>query len=220
MDLTDTQQAILSLIGERIASEGMPPSQAEIAKAFGFRGVRGAQYHLEALEAAGAIQRVPGRARGIRLVQPVPEHPDFGTGGGNDDPGAIDGADAVRLPVLGQVAAGLPIGADIGSEAFVVLDRVLFSPSPDYLLKVKGDSMRDEGIFEGDLIGVHRTREARSGQIVVARIDDEITVKLLKIGKDRIRLLPRNPDYAPIEVLPDQDFAIEGLYCGLVRPNK
>jgi repressor LexA len=220
MDLTDTQQAILSLIGERIASEGMPPSQAEIAKAFGFRGVRGAQYHLEALEAAGAIQRVPGRARGIRLVQPLPEHPDFGNGGGNDDPNAIDGADAVRLPVLGQVAAGLPIGADIGSEAFVVLDRVLFSPSPDYLLKVKGDSMRDEGIFEGDLIGVHRTREARSGQIVVARIDDEITVKLLKIGKDRIRLLPRNPDYAPIEVLPDQDFAIEGLYCGLVRPNR
>jgi len=102
----------------------------------------------------------------------------------------------------------------------VVLDRVFFSPSPDYLLKVKGDSMRDEGIFDGDLIGVHRTRDARSGQIVVARIDDEVTVKLLKIGKDRIRLLPRNPDYAPIEVTPDQDFAIEGLYCGLVRPNR
>ena len=219
MDLTDTQQAILHLIGERIASEGMPPSQAEIARAFGFRGVRGAQYHLEALEAAGAIQRVPGRARGIRLVQPLPEHPDF-EGAGSPDPDLIDAGDAVRLPVLGQVAAGLPIGADIGSDAYVVLDRVLFSPSPDYLLKVKGDSMRDEGIFDGDLIGVHRTRDARSGQIVVARIDDEITVKLLKIGKDRIRLLPRNPDYAPIEVLPDQDFAIEGLYCGLVRPNR
>jgi repressor LexA len=218
MDLTETQQAILSLIGERIASEGMPPSQAEIAKAFGFRGVRGAQYHLEALEAAGAIQRVPGRARGIRLVQPLPEHPDFEPAANADE--AIDAEHAVRLPVLGQVAAGLPIGADIGSEAFVVLDRVLFSPSPDYLLKVKGDSMRDEGIFDGDLIGVHRTRDARSGQIVVARIDEEITVKLLKIGKDRIRLLPRNPDYAPIEVLPDQDFAIEGLYCGLVRPNR
>ena len=129
-------------------------------------------------------------------------------------------ADALRLPVLGQVAAGLPIGADIGSDDYVVLDRVLFSPSPDYLLKVKGDSMRDEGIFEGDLIGVHRTRDARSGQIVVARLDDAITVKLLKIGKDRIRLLPRNPDYAPIDVSPDQDFAIEGLYCGLVRPNR
>jgi len=219
MDLTDTQQAILSLIGERIASEGMPPSQAEIAKAFGFRGVRGAQYHLEALEAAGAIQRVPGRARGIRLVQPnSDDHV-----AANSDPDAIDAEDAVRLPVLGQVAAGLPIGsgADLnGADAYVVLDRVFFSPKPDYLLKVKGDSMRDEGIFDGDLIGVYRTRDARSGQIVVARIDDEITVKLLKIGKDRIRLLPRNPDYTPIEVLPDQDFAIEGLYCGLVRPNR
>jgi repressor LexA len=218
MDLTDTQQAILSLIGERIATEGMPPSQAEIARALGFKGVRAAQYHLEALEAAGAIQRMPGRARGIRLVQPLAEHPDLDVA--LAPPEAIDSEEAVRLPVLGQVAAGLPIGADIGSEAFVVLDRVLFSPSPDYLLKVKGDSMRDEGIFDGDLIGVHRTRDARSGQIVVARIDDEITVKLLKIGKDRIRLLPRNPDYAPIEVTPDQDFAIEGLYCGLVRPNR
>jgi repressor LexA len=218
MELTDTQHAILALIGERIATEGMPPSQAEIARAFGFRGVRGAQYHLEALEAAGAIHRVPGRARGIRLVQTMPEHPDHEDA--VSDPDAIDADEAVRLPVLGQVAAGLPIGADIGSDAYVVLDRVLFSPSPDYLLKVKGDSMRDEGIFDGDLIGVHRTRDARSGQIIVARIDDEITVKLLKIGKDRIRLLPRNPDYAPIEVLPDQDFAIEGLYCGLVRPNR
>jgi repressor LexA len=217
MELTETQHAILAHIGERIAAEGMPPSQAEIAKAFGFRGVRGAQYHLEALEAAGAIQRVPGRARGIRLVQRLPEHPDHDP---VVTPDVIGADDAVRLPILGQVAAGMPIGADIGSDAFLVLDRVLFSPAPDYLLKVKGDSMRDEGIFDGDLIGVHRTREARSGQIVVARIDDEITVKLLKIGKDRIRLLPRNPDYAPIEVLPDQDFAIEGLYCGLVRPNR
>jgi repressor LexA len=151
--LTDTQQAILGLIAERIEAEGVPPSQTEIARAFGFSGVRAAQYHLEALEAAGAIERVPGRA-------------------------------------------------------------------PDYLLKVKGDSMIDEGIFEGDLIGVHRTPEARSGQIVVARVDDAITVKLLRVGKDRIRLLPRNPDHAPIEVLPDQGFAIEGLYCGLVRPNR
>ena len=213
MKLTDTQQAILELIAERIEGEGIPPSQTEIARAFGFSSVRAAQYHLEALESAGAIERVPGRARGIRVLQPVPaaQHAlALATGNG----------DALRLPVLGQVAAGLPIGADIGSDDYIVLDRVLFSPSPDYLLKVKGDSMIDEGIFEGDLIGVHRTSDARSGQIVVARVDDAITVKLLKIGKDRIRLLPRNPDYAPIEVLPDQDFAIEGLYCGLVRPNR
>ena len=213
MDLTETQHAVLALIAERIESEGMPPSQAEIARAFGFKGVRAAQYHLEALEAAGAIERVPGRARGIRVRQmpPAPQR-ELALADVDDS--------AVRLPVLGQVAAGLPIGADIGSDEMLILDRVLFSPAPDYLLKVRGDSMRDEGIFDGDLIGVHRTRDARSGQIVVARIDEEITVKLLKIGKDRIRLLPRNPDYAPIEVLPDQDFAIEGLYCGLVRPNR
>ncbi|MEA9578020.1 transcriptional repressor LexA [Xanthomonas nasturtii] len=213
MDLTDTQQAILALIAERIDADGVPPSQTEIARAFGFKGVRAAQYHLEALEQAGAIRRVPGQARGIRLA---------GQGAHSRTPQVAEPLrdDVLRLPVLGRVAAGLPIGADIGSDDFVVLDRVFFSPSPDYLLKVQGDSMRDEGIFNGDLIGVHRTRDARSGQIVVARIDEEITVKLLKIGKDRIRLLPRNPDYAPIEVLPDQDFAIEGLYCGLLRPNR
>ena len=213
MDLTDTQRTILGLIAERIEAEGVPPSQTEIARAMGFNSVRAAQYHLEALERAGAIERRPGRARGIRLlVDPLPlEQAAPGTG--------ADG-DALRLPVLGRVAAGAPIGADIGSDDYVLLDRVFFSPAPDYLLKVQGDSMRDEGIFDGDLIGVHRTRDARSGQIVVARIDDEVTVKLLKIGSDRIRPLPRNPDYAPIDVLPDQDFAIEGLYCGLVRPNR
>jgi repressor LexA len=206
MNLTDTQRAILALITERIEAEGVPPSQTEIAAAFGFSSVRAAQYHIEALEQAGAIKRVPGQARGIRLAQGRPP--------ANDD--------ALRLPVLGRVAAGAPIGAGatIDAEDYVLLDKNFFAPAPDYLLKVKGDSMRDEGIFDGDLIGVHRTADARSGQIVVARIDDEITVKLLKIGKDRIRLLPRNPDYAPIEVLPDQDFAIEGLYCGLVRPSR
>ncbi len=216
MDITDTQSAILSLIVERVASEGVPPSQAEIARAFGFRGVRAAQYHLEALEAAGAIERVPGRARGIRVLRaPAPAQSDLPLAT-NDE--------VLSLPVLGQVAAGLPIGAGVdesaASEQVMLMDRALFSPAPDYLLRVKGDSMRDEGIFDGDLIGVHRTRDARSGQIVVARIDEEITVKLLRIGRDRIRLMPRNPDYAPIEVLPDQDFAIEGLYCGLVRPNR
>ena len=209
MDLTDTQQAMLAMITERIDSDGMPPSQAEIAAAFGFRGVRAAQYHLEALEQAGAIKRIPGQARGIRVVRDEARE---------TRPATPD--DALRLPVLGRVAAGAPIGADIGGDDYVLLDRNFFSPAPNYLLKVKGDSMRDEGIFDGDLIGVHRTADARTGQIVVARIDDEITVKLLKIGKDRIRLLPRNPDYAPIDVLPDQDFAIEGLYCGLVRPNR
>ena len=220
MDITDTQQAILDLIRTRLASEGMPPSQSEIAQAFGFSGVRAAQYHLEALEQAGAIQRVPGKARGIRLVQ-APSR--------RDRRGCWRERDQQRpmMPCACRCSAGSPPArrsgrsdGSLGSDDYVLLDRVFFSPAPDYLLKVKGDSMRDEGIFDGDLIGVHRTRDARSGQIVVARLDEEITVKLLKIGQDRIRLLPRNPDYAPIEVLPDQDFAIEGLYCGLVRPNR
>ncbi|HET8818744.1 MAG TPA: transcriptional repressor LexA [Xanthomonadaceae bacterium] len=227
MDLTDTQRSILLLIADGVARDGMPPSQAEIARAMGFSGVRAAQYHLEALEQAGAIRRRPGKARGIQLLLPpeaIHGEPDLFDGSGNDDAPADLPAShehALRLPVLGRVAAGAPIGSGAGAvaEDYVLLDRVFFSPSPDYLLKVKGDSMREEGIFDGDLIGVHRTADARSGQIVVARVDDEITVKLLKLGADRVRLLPRNPDYAPIEVGPDQDFAIEGLYCGLVRPN-
>lgn len=210
MSLTDTQRAIHAFIVERIQADGFAPSQVEIARAFGFKGVRAAQYHLEALEAAGIVERSPGIARGLRLLQ-LPDGPR------QLDLPADD--DVLHLPVLGQVAAGVPIGADIGSEQMVLMDRALFSPAPDYLLKVKGDSMRDEGIFDGDLIGVHRTSDARNGQVVIARIDDEITVKLLRMGQGRIRLLPRNPDYAPIEVQPGQDFAIEGLYCGLVRPN-
>lgn len=209
MDITSTQQAILELIADRIEADGVPPSQTEISRAMGFSSVRAAQYHLEALEKAGALRRTPGRARGIQLC--AQSRRTFAK---------LPSDDALRLPVLGRVAAGTPIGADIESDNYVLLDRTFFYPAPNYLLKVKGDSMRDEGIFDGDLIGVHRTAEARSGQIVVARIDDEITVKLLKVGKDRIRLLPRNPDYAPIEVLPHQDFAIEGLYCGLVRPTR
>ena len=210
MSLTDTQRAIHAFIAERIEADGFAPSQAEIARAFGFKGVRAAQYHLEALEAAGIVERTAGVARSLRLLQ-LPDGPQQLPLPTNDD--------VLQLPVLGQVAAGVPIGADIGAEQVVLMDRAFFHPAPDYLLKVKGDSMRDEGIFDGDLIGVHRTNDARSGQVVIARIDDEITVKLLKIGQGRIRLLPRNPDYAPIEVQPGQDFAIEGLYCGLVRPN-
>jgi repressor LexA len=119
--------------------------------------------------------------------------------------------------VLGRVAAGAPIGADAGVERHLLLDRAMFFPTPDYLLKVRGDSMVDDGIFDGDLIAVHRTPVAENGQIVVARLDGELTVKRFQRGKDRISLLPRNPDYAPIVVPPDADFAIEGLYCGLVR---
>ncbi len=218
MNLTDNQQAILDFIALRIEQEGGSPSQTEIANAFGFRGVRAAQYHLDILEQAGYIRRVPGQARSIRLCN----HESAESAEDVEIPfiPKNDLANALRLPVLGRVAAGLPIGADITGEDYVLLDRVFFYPSPDYLLRVQGDSMRDDGIFDGDLVGIHRTNEAKSDQIVVARIDDEITIKRLKIGKNGIRLLPRNPDFAPIEVRPDQDFAIEGLYCGLIRSSR
>jgi repressor LexA len=202
--LTDRQQAILDFVRECIARDGLPPTWAEIARAFGFRQTRAAQKHLLALEAKGCLTLLPGKARGIRLR-------DVATG----LPATRD--DQIDLPVLGRVAAGVPIGADIGSERQVRLDRSLFSTTPDYLLRVQGDSMRDDGILDGDLVAVHRTPEARDGQTVVARIDGELTIKRLDRRDGCLRLLPRNPVYPPIEVRPGQDFAIEGIYCGLIR---
>jgi repressor LexA len=204
-DLTDRQQAILDFVRERIAADGLPPTWAEIARAFGFRQTRAAQKHLQALEAKGYLTLLPGKARGIRLSSLARL------------PAVQRDEDQVELPVLGRVAAGLPIGADAGVQRQLLLDRRLFSSAPDYLLRVQGDSMREDGILDGDLVAVHRTHEARNGQTVVARLDDEITIKRLQLTADGIRLLPRNPDYAAIEVGSGQDFAIEGVYCGLIR---
>ncbi|HEY5614041.1 MAG TPA: transcriptional repressor LexA [Lysobacter sp.] len=212
-DLTDRQQAILDFVRTRIESDGLPPTWAEIARAFGFRQTRAAQKHLQALEAKGYLILLPGKARGIRLVG-------MSSTSGYQQRSRRD--DQLALPILGRVAAGAPIGADApfdaeGIERHLRLDRSLFSLVPDYLLRVRGDSMRDDGILHGDLVAVQRASQARDGQVVVARIDDEVTIKRLSLGDDRIALLPRNPDYAPIEIQPGQDFAIEGLYCGLVR---
>jgi len=217
MPLTDRQQAILDHLRAHIAAEGRPPTLAEIARAFGFRQARSAQKHLAALAAKGAIERVPG-ARGIRLreVEAVPHADAYGAGPEVDAAG-IDGAQLLTLPLLGRVAAGRPIDPQADYEGEVLLDRALFFPRPDYLLRVQGDSMRDDGIFDGDLIAVRRTPAAENHQIVVARLDGAITVKRLKQTRDRVLLMPRNPAHAPIEVPQDVDFAIEGLYCGLVR---
>jgi len=228
MSLTDLRRALLAYLHERIAADGLPPSQQEICARFGFRQNRSAGYHLQALQAQGLIELRPGRARGIRLLPAGLREAgllldDIAQDGivhdGLGDSGAYLAAAAPRdtLPLLGRVAAGAPIGADADIERHVLVDRSLFSPRPDYLLRVRGDSMREDGIFDGDLVAVHRTREARHGQVVVARIGEEITIKRLSIGADGIELLPRNPDYAPIRVPADADFAIEGLYCGLVR---
>jgi repressor LexA len=207
-ELTARQQAILDFVSASIESEGMPPTLAEIARAFGFNQTRAAHKHLLALEAKGRLSLLPGKARGIRLR---------GRNAYSPAQRLKQRSDSLELPVLGRVAAGAPIGADAGIERHLLLDRAMFFPTPDYLLKVRGDSMVDDGIFDGDLIAVHRTPVAENGQIVVARVDGELTVKRFERGKDRIRLLPRNPDYAPIVVPADADFAIEGLYCGLVR---
>jgi len=207
-DLTPRQQAVLDFIRAHAAAEGAPPTLQQIADAFGFRQACAAHKHVRRLQQAGYLTVRPHEARGIRV------------GPGN----AGRGRPRVReerlsLPVLGRVAAGAPIGADAGLQRHVLLDRALFSTAPDYLLRVQGDSMRDDGIFDGDLVAVKRASQARSGQVVVARVDDEVTIKRLEQTDAGIRLLPRNPDYAPIVIGPGSDFAIEGLYCGLVRAD-
>ncbi len=196
--LSPKRLAVLAFLQER-ARVGVSPSLAEIAQAFGFASRNAAQKHVQALAEAGLIELLPNQKRGIRM------------------PGGAARDALLALPVLGRVAAGVPIGADIGLDRQLWLDRTLFSLRPDYLLKVQGDSMIDDGILDGDLVGVHRSNDARDGQIVVARVDGEITIKRLERGAERIRLLPRNRAHAPIVVAADADFAIEGLYCGLIR---
>jgi len=196
IDLPPQRAAVLAWLRQALAS-GLSPSLAEIADAFGFSSRNAAQKHVQALVDVGLLEQVAGRKRGLRL------------------PGGT--AELLPLAVLGRVAAGQPIGADIGLDQQLWLDRRMFSPRPDYLLKVQGDSMIDDGILDGDLVGVHRTSSARDGQTVVARIDGELTIKRLQQAADGVRLLPRNPAHAPIEITPGQDFAVEGVYCGLVR---
>lgn len=198
--LTDRQAEILSFLERYSAREGMPPSIPEIQDAFALASPRGVVKHLEALAAKGHLELVPNRARGIRLhPRRRPAH------------------DHIDLPILGRVAAGTPIGAANTFGESLAVDPAMFRRHPDYLLRVQGDSMRDDGIFDGDLVAIRQAGTADNGQTVVARVDGELTIKRLEIGTNGIRLLPRNPDYAPIEVPKDTDFAIEGLYCGLVR---
>jgi repressor LexA len=198
---TTTQLRILRFVREYLARHGYPPSVRDIQRAFGFASPRSAAKHLQALEAQGLIELPVRTARGIRLV-----------GGGS-----IADTSAFNLPLIGKVAAGAPILVEANVERTLRVDCALFKPQPDYLLRVDGDSMVDAGILDGDLVAVRQTPEARNGQIVVARVDDAFTVKVFRRDRRGIHLLPRNRAHAPIEVDPDCDFAIEGLYCGLVR---
>ncbi len=192
--LTPRQAIILDYIRDHMEATGMPPTRAEIAEALGFRSINAAVDHLKALERKGAIELMPGSSRGIRLIQ------DLG------------------LPVVGRVAAGDPILAAENIEDHYRIDPALFHPSADYLLRVRGMSMRDAGILNGDLLAVHRTPTADNGQIVVARLDDEVTVKRFRRTKRRAWLLPENPDFEPIEIdLKEQDLTIEGRAVGVLR---
>lgn len=209
MDLTDRQQAILDFLLAWQAQHGYPPTRAEIARAFGFSQARSAEDHLRALAAKGAIALEPGRSRGIRVLHSP-------AGAATTEAGEPD---LLNLPLVGRVAAGAPILSDAHIAGRYSIDRALFRPRPHFLLRVEGESMRDAGILDGDLIAVHRTPVAEPGQIVVARLDDEITVKRLqRLKNGHYALLPANPDYAPIPVDPDrQAFAIEGLHVGVIR---
>jgi repressor LexA len=190
-NLTPRQREILDFIRNTLEVLGAPPTRAEIAGAFGFASHNAAEEHLKALAKKGAIVLDPGSARGIRLVEQL------------------------GLPLIGSVAAGSPILAVENERGRLQVDPRLFSPRADYLLQVRGNSMTGAGILDGDLLAVHRTSEARSGQIVVARIEDEVTVKRLRRKGARIELVAENPDYAPIVV--NGALAIEGLAVGLIR---
>lgn len=201
MQPTDRQQAILDHLHAHIAAQGRPPTLAEIAAAFGIH-LNAVRKHLQALAGKGLLELTPGTARGIRLP----------------DAGVRTSRHILDLPLVGRVAAGSPIMSEGNVEARFAIDAALFRPRADYLLRVQGQSMRDAGIGDGDLIAVRRTPEARDGQIVVARIEDEITVKRLRVEARRIVLLPANPAFAPIVVdARAGSFAIEGVHVGTIR---
>lgn len=216
LKLTARQEQILNLIREAIDNTGFPPTRAEIANELGFKSANAAEEHLQALARKGAIEISPGTSRGIRLLD-------------------MNGKGTVRfaghqlslphpslmqlnLPLIGRVAAGSPIHASEHVEANYRVDPSLFSAKPDYLLKVRGLSMRDIGILDGDLLAVKKSDTAKNGQIVVARLGDEVTVKRYKKTGSMIELLPENPDFEPIRVdSGDESFALEGLAVGLLR---
>lgn len=215
--LTPRQEQILKLIKEAIENTGFPPTRAEIAAELGFRSANAAEEHLQALARKGAIEISPGTSRGIRLR-------DMATDGRPNQFGGRQMAlphqslMQLSLPLVGRVAAGSPILAQEHIETTYNVDPSLFSAKPDYLLKVRGMSMRDAGIFDGDLLAVKKIDNAKNGQIVVARLGDDVTVKRYKKSGSVIELLPENPDFEPIRVESSHDnFALEGLAVGLLR---
>lgn len=207
--LTARQQQILDLIREAIDNTGFPPTRAEIANELGFKSANAAEEHLQALARKGAIEISPGTSRGIRLIGTSVEAPAAAV------PAALL---TMALPLVGRVAAGSPMLAQEHVEATYNIDPAMFSAKPDFLLKVRGESMRDIGIMDGDLLAVKKVDSAKNGQIVVARIGSEVTVKRYRKTGGMVELLPENADFKIIRVDPEtDDFALEGLAVGLLR---
>ena len=215
--LTARQAQILELIQRAISRTGAPPTRAEIAAEMGFRSPNAAEEHLKALAKKGVIELVSGTSRGIRLrthaLQAIGESPM------NPLFLPLQSLSQLALPLVGRVAAGSPILAQEHIERTYQVESSLFSQTPDYLLKVRGMSMRDAGILDGDLLAVKQAREAANGQIIVARLGDEVTVKRFHRNKNLIELLPENPDFKPIVVQPGEPFELEGLAVGLIRAS-
>jgi repressor LexA len=196
--LTPRQSQILQMIQDFIAESGMPPTRAEIARALGFKSPNAAEDHLRALQRKGVLELMPGLSRGIQLKDSLREQ--------------------LGLPLVGRVAAGSPILAAEHIETHYQIDQALFNPKPHYLLRVEGMSMKNAGILHGDLVAVHRTPEVRSRQIVVARVDDEVTVKRYRQDGKLVWLLPENEEFEPIRVdLDSQVMVIEGVVVGVIR---
>jgi repressor LexA len=205
--LTARQEQILNLIKDAIENTGFPPTRAEIANELGFKSANAAEEHLQALARKGAIEISPGTSRGIRLI-----------GASLDAPARVPVSLMMSLPLIGRVAAGSPMLAQEHVETNYQVDPAMFSARPDFLLKVRGESMRDAGIMDGDLLAVKKVDSAKNGQIVVARIGNDVTVKRYRKTGAVIELLPENPDFKIIKVDPEADeFAIEGLAVGLMR---
>ena len=219
--LTPRQQQVLDLVQSAVERTGAPPTRAEIAAELGFRSANAAEEHLQALARKGALELVGGTSRGIRLKSDTLRALHLARNRQLSLP--LPGFAQLSLPLVGRVAAGSPILALEHIDQTYLLEASMFPRRPDYLLKVRGMSMRDAGIVDGDLLAVQKAHEARNGQIVVARLDDEVTVKRFKRTGSRIELLPENPDFAPIVVCgsgePTHEFSIEGLAVGLIRNN-
>ena len=213
--LTARQQQIFELIQRAIATTGAPPTRAEIATELGFKSANAAEEHLQALARKGVIELVSGTSRGIRLRSGAMRTLNESRLQQFSLP--LQSLAQLVLPLVGRVAAGSPILAQEHIEQTYTFESSLFQKQPDYLLKVRGMSMRDVGIMDGDLLAVKQTNEAKNGQIVVARLGDEVTVKRFRRTKDRIELLPENPDFNTIIVKPGEPFELEGLAVGLIR---